>query len=99
MHQVHADGTLFCYVEDGRLHGLIVSHVDDLLLIGDDVFAKDIEHKLSDIFVFSKKEENIFKYCGCLIKVQDNGDILLDQNSYVDKIEVIERKLGMKIDH
>ena len=63
MHQVHSDGTLFCYVKDGRLHGLIVSHVDDLLLISDDVFAKDIEQKLSDIFVFSKIEEKTFKYC------------------------------------
>ena len=53
-----------------------------------------MEHKLSDIFVFSKIEEKTFKYCGCLIKVQDNGDILLDQNSYVEKLEVIERKTG-----
>ena len=40
---VHADGTLFSYVKDGKLHGLIVSHVNDLLLIGDKQFEADIE--------------------------------------------------------
>ena len=70
MHQVHADGTLFCYVKDGKLHGLIVSHVDDILIMGDSQFEADVEKKLSESFIFSKIEENLFKYFGCQITVQ-----------------------------
>ena len=33
MDQVRADGKLFSFVKDGKLQGLIVSHVDDLLLL------------------------------------------------------------------
>jgi hypothetical protein len=96
MHQVHAYGTLFCFVKEGKLHGLVVSHVDDLLLIGDSAFEKDIEKKLHHTFMFSKIAEKSFKYCGCQITVQEGGDIILDQNSYVDKLEVIENKTGDK---
>jgi hypothetical protein len=91
---VHADGTLFSYVKDGKLHGLIVSHVDDLLLMGDKQFESDIEKKLSKIFIFSKIEEKSFKYCGCQIQIEKDGDIVLDQIGYVDMLTQIERKHG-----
>ena len=94
MHQVHADGTLFCYVKNGKLHGLIVSHVDDLLIMGDSQFESDIEKKLSQIFIFSKIEKKSFKYCGCQIQVEEAGDIILDQIRYVDTLTEMERKTG-----
>ena len=92
MHQVHADGTLFSYVKDGKLHGLIVSHVDDLLIMGNSKFEMDIEKKLSGTFIFSKIENKSFKYCGCQISVEDNGDILLDQNKYVETLKEIKEE-------
>ena len=94
MHQVHADGTLFTYVKEGKLHGMIVSHVDDLLIMGDKKFEEEIEKKLPDSFQFSKMETKSFKYCGCQITKQDNGDILLDQIQYVDLLQEIEKKYG-----
>ena len=94
MHQVHADGTLFSYVREGKLHGLIVSHVDDLLIMGDALFESEIEKRLAKTFIFSKIEEKSFKYCGCQITVEKSGDILLDQIKYVDTIEEIDRKSG-----
>ena len=94
MHQVHADGTLFSYVKAGKLHGLIVSHVDDLLLIGDKHFEKDIEKKLCKAFKFSKVEEKSFKYCGYQVTVESNGDIVLDQIKYVDLLQKIPIKGG-----
>ena len=94
MHQVHADGTLFSYVKENKLHGLIVSHVDDLLIMGDDQFEADIEKRLSNTFMFSKIEEKSFKYCGCQITVEKTGDIVLDQIKYVDMIEEIDKKSG-----
>ena len=94
MHQVHADGTLFSYVKENKPHGLIVLHVDDLLIMGDDQFEAEIEKRLSNTFIFSKIEEKSFKYCGCQITVEKTGDIVLDQIKYVDMIEEIDKKSG-----
>ena len=38
LYKVHADGAIFSFVKSGKLHGLVVTHVDDFLLIGDEVF-------------------------------------------------------------
>ena len=89
LHKVHADGAFFVYVKNGKLHGLIVSHVDDLLVMGDEVFEREVEHKLKEKFIFSKIEENSFTYCGCRIEVKADGSIEVDQNEYVDKMEQI----------
>ena len=94
MHQVHADGTLFTYVKEGKLNGLIVSHVDDLLMMGNEQFEKEIEMRLPDVFKFSKVEQTSFKYCGCQINLEDDGNITLDQISYVDQLMEIEKKAG-----
>ena len=94
LHKVHADGALFTYVVDGKLHGLIASNVDDLILAGDEKFKTEVEEKLQGVFKFSKIEEKTFKYCGCNISVKTNGDIELDQNDYVDKLREIEKKEG-----
>ena len=42
MHEVHSDGAVFTYVTNGKLHGLVISNVDDLLLIGDEKFDAEI---------------------------------------------------------
>ena len=40
IYRVHSDGAIFTFVKSGKLHGLVVSHVDDFLLIGDNVFSE-----------------------------------------------------------
>ena len=94
LHKVHADGALFTFVKDGKLHGLVASHVDDLLIAGDDVFKQEVEEKLKEIFVFSKIEENSFKYCGCRINAKEDGTIEIDQKEYVDVIDKIAEVEG-----
>ena len=89
LHKVHSDGALFSFVKNGKLHGLVASHVDDLLIAGDDVFKHEVEDKLQEIFVFSKIEERCFKYCGCRVNVKEDGTIEVDQREYVDVIEQI----------
>ena len=34
------------------------------------------------------------EYCGCNICIRENGEIELDQNDYVKKIEFVEKKEG-----
>ena len=89
LHKVHSDGALFTYVRDGVFHGLVASVVDDLIIAGDGKFEEEVEAKLKEIFVFSKIEKGSFKYCGCNIKVDENGEIELDQNDYIDKLEYL----------
>ena len=87
MHRVHSDGAMFTYVKEGKLHGIVTTHSDDLILAGDETFEENITVKLKDMFTFSKFEENKFKYCGCNITVADDGTITLDQNDYIEKLD------------
>ena len=90
LHKVHADGALFTYVKNGTFHGLVASVVDDLIIAGDEVFEAEVEKKLQNIFVFSKVEVGKFKFCGCNVRVDENGAIELDQNDYVEKIDFVK---------
>ena len=94
LHKVHADGAIFSYVKEGKLCGLIVVHVDDLLMAGNDVFHADVTNKLQTVFKFSKILENDFKYCGCYIRITEEGVIELNQNEYIDNISFVERAEG-----
>ena len=89
LHKVHSDGALFTYVQNGVLHGLVASVVDDLIIAGDDKFEIDVVNRLKEIFVFSKVEVGAFKFCGCNIKVLDDSVIELDQNDYVNNLEYL----------
>ena len=93
MHRVHSDWAMFTYVRNGKLHGLVTTHSDDLILAGDDIFDEEITSKLRDMFTFSKFEENKFKYCGCNIAVEEDGTITLDQNDYIEKLEELDEEI------
>ena len=46
LHEVHSDGAVFTYVVGGKLQGLIISNVDDLLMIGNELFNNKVVKKL-----------------------------------------------------
>ena len=94
LHKVHADGALFSYVVDGKLHGVVTTNVDDLIMAGDELFDVEVVEKLQEEFKFSKVEVNSFNYCGCSIVSLDNGTIELDQNEYIDKVEYMKQVEG-----
>ena len=94
LHKVHSDGALFTFVKDGNLHGLVATNVDDLLMIGDDVFEEEVTKKLQEYFKFSKVEESEFTYCGCKIAKKPDGSISLDQNNYIEELKQIENVEG-----
>jgi hypothetical protein len=73
-----------------KLVGIVCCHVDDLLIAGNDSFYRNVVEKLFKLFLFSKVEQKKFKYLGCEIEKQNNGDIILNQNEYVKKIEEVE---------
>ena len=72
----------------------MTTNVDDLLMIGDEVFNKDVTEKLQKLFKFSKIEDKEFTYCGCKISQREDGSILLDQNEYIKDLTQIDRVEG-----
>ena len=59
LHKVHSDGAMFVYVKDNKLQGLVLSHVDDLLLAGNSTFKTEFEEKLKEFFTFSKLKKTL----------------------------------------
>ena len=61
------------------MQGLIISNVDDLLMIGNELFNNEVVEKLKGVFKYSKIENKSFIYCGCRITIGEDGCIDLDQ--------------------
>ena len=76
------------YRDDGKLGGLILTHVDDLLHgSGDEEFEKSVMIPLRERFLFGKEEDSVFKYTG--MQVVKNGDfIFIDQDHYIESLEI-----------
>ena len=89
MREVSGNSALFTMHSDGKLIGLVCSHVDDLFMAGNNRFKKIVAEKILNMFQFSKVEHNSFKYLGCEVQKEKNGDISLNQNDYIQKLEVI----------
>ena len=94
LHEVHSDGSVFTYVKGDVLHGFVLTNVDDLLMIGNDVFEKEVTEKLQEEFKFSKIEDKEFTYCGCKIAKNEDGSIVLDQNKYIEELVQLARVDG-----
>ena len=63
-------------------------------MIGDEVFDLEVTENLREEFKFSKMEEGTFVYCGCKIKVNEDGTIDLDQSEYIDNLKKMEKAEG-----
>ena len=96
MRNVSGDPALFTMHKNQKLIGLVCVHVDDLFLAGNEEFKEIFKNKLMLQFKFSKVEVKRFKYLGCDIEQQDNGDIALDQNEYIKNIAEVFLPAGWK---
>ena len=97
MKRVSGDLALFTLHVDGKFCGFICTHVDDLLMAGNDQFQKLVCDKLYKKFQFSKVEKNKFKYIGCEIEKLPNGDISLNQDQYIQQINDVSCLKLMKM--
>jgi transposase InsO family protein len=80
------DPALFFFRRNGKLEGIVASHVDDFLHAGSEYFDKIVMSKLRDRFLAGKLEESKFKYIGFEI-VQSVDGIIMDQSSYIQELE------------
>ena len=72
---------------DGKLCGIIVSHIDDFLHCGNPDFEHDVMQPLRKRFLAGKLEERNFSYVGYQMNQCAEG-IQLSQDSYVKDMEV-----------
>ena len=84
------DPAVFLYMPEGRLEGLLLAHIDDFLYgTGSEIFFLNVLSKLRSAFVFGEENSVDFLYTGMRI-VQEDGKISVDQDQYIDSIEIPE---------
>ena len=81
------DPALYIYKHQGVTKGLVALHVDDFLYTGDKNFCEKIIPDLLKGLIIGKTEIGEFTYTGLHVKQNRNG-IILDQDAYLDSIEV-----------
>ena len=79
------DPSLFYMHRNGKLCGVLVTHIDDFLHCGDEEFDRLIK-KLR--FIAGSQEENQFKYVGYQLKQNhDLQEICVSQEDYISKLQ------------
>ena len=101
------DPALFFYFNDGsnilsedrKLAGILGTHVDDSLTLGNENFSKKIMKPMMKKFVYGSHSETPFTYTGMKVKKEDDA-ITLDQDNYVKKLEIpgMNHVAGHKMD-
>ena len=66
--------------------GMAVTHVDDVLHTGEEVFDKKVMTKLKQAFKFGTEEESEFRYVGMNFK-QEDKNIIVDHDHYIMALE------------
>ena len=88
MQQSAMDRALF-FLKDkaGNLIGLIVTHIDDFLFIGNEVFHREIIHKVLRRYVVGTLEDTSLTFTGWEL-AQSSSGITLTQQSYHEQINL-----------
>ena len=82
------DKTVFRYYVNGKLSGLIVTHVDDLLYSGDTGFHQTVIKSILTTFKISRQHTGNFKYLRLNVQQdRDIGKITVDQIDYANSIK------------
>ena len=90
------DPALYYLISNGILRGLSGSYVDDIIRTGDDKFRK-ISRKTGEKFEMAEEEEIPCTFTGFSLSRDSKGSIMLDQHSYLRKLEILhlDASLGM----
>ena len=87
MKQSKRESCLFYYHKDNKLEGFLIVHVDDVLSAGSNEFKKIID-KLRKKYTFGKVEDSDFVYTGLNIHQNEDKEIFVNQNDFVNKLEI-----------
>ena len=86
------DESTIYFHKDGELAGIIGLHVDDFQGTGNDWFFRNVMDSIANKFKISKREIQRFRFTGVDVHGQDNGEVQICQESYVEALEKITIK-------
>ena len=97
MEQNTVDPCVFMLVgtETGRVRGLLLTHVDDLLLLTDPTLREPVQNKLKELFPVDDWEDDTFSYVGCEYECSPEAVVIKQRNyceTRVDKVTISERR-------
>lgn len=79
------DPVLFTQRRDGKVVGLVIVHVDDLILAGEKSFMKEMGPKIKSRFKMSKVGP-LDTYLSLKIDKEKDGSLLIGQQHYINRI-------------
>merc|ERR1712112_551590 len=83
------DDAVYYEHKNGKLMGLILSHVDDFTIAGTQEFVQRIVTGIEEKFTVSKVEEDNFRFTGLDVKTK-NGKIEISMEDYAESIKEIK---------
>ena len=81
------DGALFLRWEDGVLTGVLIAHVDDMVMAGNQSAKKSFE-ELGKRLEFGSLEEDNFVFCGKKIQRLPSGEVVLTMREYHENLKI-----------
>ena len=94
--QSDLDPALFYIRREGRLVGMLVSHIDDFLHAGEPLFDELVMSKLRARFLVGKYESDHFQYIGFCINARQDG-IIVDQKTYLETIDTSDIRVRQNV--
>ena len=76
------DNTVLMRHENEKLVGIVVSHVDDFLFVGTDIWKQNILKKIKESFSTNIHQLVSFKYLG-LMEKQQNRCVMITQDQHI----------------
>ena len=86
---VKLDQGVFVWFDGSNLIGIMVCVVDDVIWSGTEEFVSVVA-KLNSIFQIGSKHNKSFKYIGIHLQKLNDGSIEINQDEYVDELEIID---------
>merc|ERR1712002_1135235 len=83
------DEAVYYQHKNGKLEGMLLSHVDDFTIAGTKEFVQRIVAGIEENFTISKVEEDNFRFTGLDVKTK-NGKIEVSMEDYAESIQKIK---------
>ena len=82
------DPATFIKTKNGTLQAAYASHVDDCLVVGEKKTLDDTHEAMAQRLTYGDVQSLPLRFLGMNICKNANGDIVIDQNHYVEELEV-----------
>ena len=84
--------------DDNKVHGLLLTHVDDLLLLAETSLRRRLQDALVARFPIDKWSENSFEYLGCQYEVGPDKVVVSQESYAANRVEKVNMHPDQKDD-